>query len=109
MSEWIIRVRDNDRRNIKLSQAEFIDLGLLSKESAHTAAALLLLLSRLSRVRLCATPLTAAHQAPPSMGFSRQECWSGVPLLQLRELEKALIVCFIGCLKHGPKGCSQLV
>ena len=41
---------------------------------------LLLLLSRLSRVRLCATPQTAAHQAPPSMGFSRQEYWSGVPL-----------------------------
>ena len=34
----------------------------------------------LSRVRLAATPWTAAHQAPPSMGFSRQECWSGVPL-----------------------------
>ena len=33
-----------------------------------------------SRVRLFATPWTAAHQAPPSMGFSRQECWSGVPL-----------------------------
>ena len=27
-----------------------------------------------------ATPWTAAHQAPPSMGFSRQEYWSGVPL-----------------------------
>ena len=34
----------------------------------------------LSRVRLFATPWTAAHQAPPSMGFSRQEYWSGVPL-----------------------------
>ena len=34
----------------------------------------------LSRVRLLATPWTAAHQAPPSMGFSRQEYWSGVPL-----------------------------
>ena len=34
----------------------------------------------LSRVRLLATPWTAAHQAPPSMGFSRQEHWSGVPL-----------------------------
>ena len=33
----------------------------------------------LSRVRLFATPWTAAHQAPPSMGFSRQEYWSGVP------------------------------
>ena len=34
----------------------------------------------LSRARLLATPWTAAHQAPPSMGFSRQEYWSGVPL-----------------------------
>ena len=34
----------------------------------------------LSRVRLFATPWTAAHQAPPSMGFSRQEYWSRVPL-----------------------------
>ena len=34
----------------------------------------------LSRVRLFSTPWTAAYQAPPSMGFSRQEYWSGVPL-----------------------------
>ena len=34
----------------------------------------------LSRVQLFATPWTAAYQAPPSMGFSRQEYWSGVPL-----------------------------
>ena len=34
----------------------------------------------LSHVRLLATPSTAAYQAPPSMGFSRQEDWSGVPL-----------------------------
>ena len=34
----------------------------------------------LSRVPLFATPWTAAYQAPPSMGFSRQEYWSGVPL-----------------------------
>ena len=40
---------------------------------------LLLLLSRFSRVRLCASPETAAHQAPPSLGFSRQEPWSGLP------------------------------
>ena len=40
---------------------------------------LLLLLSHFSRVRLCATPETAAHQAPPSLGFSRQEHWSGLP------------------------------
>ena len=41
---------------------------------------LLLLLSRFSHVRLCATPETAAHQAPLSLGFSRQERWSGLPL-----------------------------
>ena len=34
----------------------------------------------LSRVRLLVTPWTAAHQAPLSMEFSRQEYWSGVPL-----------------------------
>ena len=34
----------------------------------------------LRRVRLLATPWTAAYQAPPSMGFSRQEYWSGVPV-----------------------------
>ena len=32
-----------------------------------------------SRVRLFATPWTVAHQAPPSIGFSRQEYWSGLP------------------------------
>ena len=40
---------------------------------------LLLLLSHFSRVRLCVIPQMAAHQAPPSLGFSRQEHWSGLP------------------------------
>ena len=40
---------------------------------------LLLLLSRFSHVRLCATPWTAAQQTPTSLGFSRQEYWSGLP------------------------------
>ena len=40
---------------------------------------LLLLLSRFSRVQLCATPEATAHQTPPSLGFSRQEHWSGLP------------------------------
>ena len=39
----------------------------------------------LSHVRLLATPWTAAYQAPPSMGFSRQECWSGVPWPSLKQ------------------------
>ena len=45
----------------------------------HIYWLLLLLLSRFSRVRLCATPWTAAHQALLSLGFSRQEHWSGLP------------------------------
>ena len=38
----------------------------------------------LSRARLLATPWTAAYQAPPSMEFSRQKYWSGVPLPSLK-------------------------
>ena len=45
----------------------------------HLLLLLLLLLSCFSRVRLCATPQMAAHQAPPSLGFSRQEHWGGLP------------------------------
>ena len=37
------------------------------------------MLSYFSRVRLCATPWTVARQAPLSLGFSRQEYWSGLP------------------------------
>ena len=49
---------------------------------------LLLLLNRFSCVQLCATPETAAHQAPLSLGFSRQEHWSGLPLpSQMHESE----------------------
>ena len=40
----------------------------------------------LSRVRLSATPWTVAQQAPPSMGFSRQEYWSGLPFPFLGDL-----------------------
>ena len=43
----------------------------------------------LSCVRLFATPWTAAYQAPPSMGFSRQEYWSGVPLPSPSEMLRA--------------------
>ena len=40
---------------------------------------MLLLLSLFSRVQLCTTPQMGAHQTPPSLGFSRQEYWSGLP------------------------------
>ena len=45
----------------------------------------------LSCVRLLATPWTAAYQAPPYMGFSRQEYWSGVPLPSLNMLSRFVI------------------
>ena len=43
------------------------------RDADYVGPLLLLLLSRFSHIRLCATPQTAAHQAPPSLGFSRQE------------------------------------
>ena len=43
---------------------------------------MLLLLSHVSCVQLCAAPQMAAHQAPLSTGFSRQEHWSGLPYWQ---------------------------
>ena len=50
---------------------------------------LLLLLSHFSRIRLCVTPEMAAHQAPLSLGFFRQEHWSGLPFPSpKRESEK---------------------
>ena len=48
-------------------------------QGTKTPHAFLLLLSCFSHVRFCATPWTAAHQAPLSLGFSRQEHWRGLP------------------------------
>ena len=55
---------------------------------------LLLLLSHFSRVWLCVTPQMAAHQAPPSIGFSRQEYWSGVPLPSPGKQTKHVLSCW---------------
>ena len=56
---------------------------------------LLLLLSRFSRVQLC-VPMTAAHQAPPSLGFSRREHWSGLPFPSpMHEREKWKWSCLV--------------
>ena len=60
---------------------------------------LLLLLSRFSRVQLCVTLQTAAHQAPRSLRFSRQEHWSGLPFpTPMHESEKG---------KGSPSGVSD--
>ena len=58
-----------------------ISLWYLNVSDSYPFLALLLLLSHFSRVRLCVTPWTAAHQAPLSLGFSRQEHWSGCQFL----------------------------
>ena len=49
-------------------------------KTKHLSFSGAVLLSRVSRVRLCVTPQTAAHQAPLSLGFSSQEHWSGLPV-----------------------------
>ena len=54
--------------------------------------------SRFSRVQLCATPETAAHQAPLSLGFSRQEYWSGLPfgsIIKSRDITLPTKVCLV--------------
>ena len=51
----------------------------MNKHCSRHKLLLLPLLSRFIRVQLCVTPQTAAHQAPPSLGFYRQEHWSGLP------------------------------
>ena len=61
---------------MKLSDSQ-IFLWVFKGIFMKTLIRLLLLLSHFSRVRLCATPETAAHQAPTSLGISRQEHWSG--------------------------------
>ena len=61
----------------------------INKETQTLNDTIDLLLSRFSRVWLCATPEMAAHQAPPSLGFSRQEHWSVLPLpAPMHESEK---------------------
>ena len=57
----------------------WISLLWLLRNKHYNHFALLLLLSHFSRVCFCETPWTAAHQAPLSTGFSRQEYWSGLP------------------------------
>ena len=59
----------------------------------------------LSRVRLLATPWTAAHQAPPSLGFPRQEHWSGLPFPSPMHETESEVVQSCPTL-HDPMDCS---
>ena len=68
---------------------------------------LLLLLSRFSHVRLCATPWTAVHQAPPSLGFSRQENGVGYHfLLQCMKVKSESEVAQSCLIPREPMDCS---
>jgi len=69
----------------------------------------------LSRVQLFANPCTVAYQSPPSMGFSRQECWVGLPFpspgdLPTQELNPGLPHCrqTLYCLSHQGSSRSYL-
>ena len=69
---------------------------------------LLLLLSNFSRVRLCVTPETAAHQAPPSLGFSRQDHGVGCHfLLQCMKVKSESEVAQSCLTLSDPMGCSR--
>ena len=57
-----------------------IEVQLICSVVLISTVQLLLLLSHFSHVRLCATPQTAAHQAPLFLRFSRKEYWSELPL-----------------------------
>ena len=68
---------------------------------------LLLLLSCFSRVRLSAAPQMAAHQAPPSLGFSRQEYWSGLPFpFQCIKVKSESEVAQLCLIPSDPTECS---
>ena len=63
----------------------------------------------LSRARLLATPWTAGYQAPPSMGFSRQEYWSGFPLPSLIHIYIWYIYIYISYMNTGTSNFSSLI
>ena len=88
----------------KLSSGPKTRKGQFSFQSQRKAmpknVQLLLLLRRFSCVQLCVTPWTAAYQVPPSMGFSRQEYWSGLPLPSPKECSN---YCTISLISHASK------
>ena len=68
LANLAVQIRENQTSLFIMVQLKLLFLG----------KCFVLLLSHFSRVQLCATPQTAAHQAPLSLGFSRQEHWTGV-------------------------------
>ena len=97
MLDFVVLVMDHISFHVQLctySEGKILSSGCAELKASYLLLLMLLLmlLSRFSHVRLCATPWTVAYQSPPSMGFSRQEHWSGVPLHRFHwiALQKAL-------------------
>ena len=65
----------------RIFQARVLEWGAIAFPQWSTSE--VVVVKSLSHVQLLATPWTAACQAPPSMGFSRQEYWNGVPVMAI--------------------------
>ena len=85
-SEKVLSITNHQEREKKwyiitctlewLKRLEIMTVGEDMEKREPMCTSLLLLLSWFNHVQLCATPYMAAHEAPPSLGFSRQEHWS---------------------------------
>ena len=88
---------------VQVVHKEITKMALKCKKNVETHSQLLL--SHFSRVRLWATPQTEAHQAPLSLGFSRQEHWSGLPFPSpMHESEKWKWSCSVVSNPQQPHG-----
>ena len=88
--------------------AQYKKLKIIHRNRRKSKNYLLLLPSCFSRVRLSATPQTAAHQAPPFLGFSRQEYWSGLHfLLQCMKVKSKSEVAQSCLTLSDPMDCSS--
>ena len=77
--ETSVRKKLTDLENELIVTGEKGSMSLVSNRWRRKFLHLHVVVKLLSRVRLFATPWTVAYQAPPSMEFSRQESWSGLP------------------------------
>ena len=92
---------------IALLLPSYVSLGKATNYSELQFPHLQIINSSSSSVRLCATPWTAAHQAPLSLGFSRQEHWSGLPFPSpMHESEKSSEVAQSCPTLRDPMDCS---
>ena len=80
LSPFLYKKKKKILRQYEKSSEDNISKDLSTDTLTLLLLLLLLLLSHFSCVWLGVTPQTAAHQAPPSLGFSKQEHWSGLPL-----------------------------